>query len=119
MLHDGAREIADKWDRSKDGLLFLTEQQRQTEIDLMNENFMSEALSLKNATLVYMNSTTYEQDMMLKVAAKCEKMAGGTFVVTHTKRLPSVHFDVVEDVRLMQSWVSYFFSLGRLNLFYL
>ena len=104
MLHEGAREIADKWDRSKDGLLFLTEEQRQTEIVLMNEDFMSEALSLKNATLVYMNSTTYEQDMLLKLASKCEQMAGETFVVTHTKRLPSIHFDVVEETRLMQSW---------------
>lgn len=28
LLHNGAREIADKWDRSKDGLLFLQEEQR-------------------------------------------------------------------------------------------
>ena len=42
--------------------------------------------------------------MLLKLASKCEKMAGDTFVVTHTKRLPSVHFDVVEECKLMQSW---------------
>ena len=104
LLHDGARELSDKWDRSKDGLLFFKEEQRQTEIDLINEDFLSDDLSLADAYLVYMNSTTFEQDMLLKLASKCEKMEGETFVVTHTKRLPSVHFDVVEECRLMQSW---------------
>ena len=104
MLHDGARELADKWDRTKDGLLYLTEGQRQTVIDLMNEDFLHSDLNLSDATLVYMNSTTFEQDMLIKLASKCEKMADHTFVVTHTKRLPSIHFNVMEECRLMQSW---------------
>ena len=104
MLHDGARELADKWDRTKDGLSFLTEGQRQTEVDLVNDDFLSEHVTLADAKVVFMNSTCYGEDMMLKIAAKCEKMAPETWVITHTKRLPSVHFDVLEECRLMQSW---------------
>ena len=104
MLHDGARELADKWDRTKDGLLFLTEEQRQTEIDLINEDFSSHDLNVSDAAVVYLNSTTFEQDMLLKLASKCDKMKDDTFVITHTKRLPSIHFNVLEECRLMQSW---------------
>ena len=54
--------------------------------------------------MVFMNSTCFGEDMMLKIAAKCEKMAPESWVITYTKRLPSVHFDVLEECRLMQSW---------------
>ena len=104
MLHDGARELADKWDRTKDRNLFLTEGQRRTEVDLVNEDFLSDHVTLEDATMVFMNSTCYGEDMMLKIAAKCEKMGPETWVITHTKRLPSVHFDMLEECRMMQSW---------------
>lgn len=103
-LHDGAREIADKWDRTKDGYSFLTEGQRQTEVDLLNDDFLNEHVSWEDARMVYMNSTCYGEDIMLKIAGKCEKMQPLTWVITHTKRLPSVHFDVLEECRMMQSW---------------
>ncbi len=104
MLHDGARELLDLWDRTKDSLLWLTEGQRQTRVDLVNEDFLAKEFSLADAELVFMNSTCFDEEMLLKIAHKADKMDQDTFLVSHTKRLPSVHWEVLEKLELMQSW---------------
>ena len=104
MLHDGARELLDIWDRTKDSLMWLTEGQRQTRIDLVNEDFTAKGFSLADAELVFMNSTCFDEEMLLKIAHKADKMDQDTFLVSHTQRLPSVHWEVLEKLELMQSW---------------
>lgn len=56
------------------------------------------------ADIVFMNSTCFEADLMLKIAEKTKKMKIGAKVVTLTKQLPSDDFSLVDRRQYPMSW---------------
>mmetsp|Transcript_31203 Transcript_31203/g.58083 ORF Transcript_31203/g.58083 Transcript_31203/m.58083 type:complete len:263 (+) Transcript_31203:87-875(+) len=64
-------------------------------------------LSFKNWTygdVVFMNSTCFDDELMLKLAHLAVGMRKGTFVITTTQKLPSPDFEICEYEMHEMSW---------------
>lgn len=57
-----------------------------------------------DADVVFVNSTTFGQDLMKKIADAAATLRMGAFVITLTNRLPSAYFRVLEYQMYDMSW---------------
>ena len=56
------------------------------------------------ADCLFMNSTCFDEPLMLELAAVGDNMRVGSFAITFTKRLPSAKWEVCESEVHVMSW---------------
>jgi hypothetical protein len=54
--------------------------------------------------LGFANSTCYDEPLMERLAAVADCMPDGAFFITFTRRLPSIHWEVLDKQRQVMSW---------------
>jgi len=63
---------------------------------------MFEVVDWSDADLVLANSTCFDNDLMIKIAAKCSHLKKGSWAFTLTKRLPTSEPDFFSNPALQQ-----------------
>jgi hypothetical protein len=58
----------------------------------------------RDADVVFINSTCYDEGLMSKIATLAAGMKKGSFFITLTKRLPSTDFTILEYELSKMSW---------------
>ena len=64
-------------------------------------------LSLKDWTdgdVVLANSTCFDDSLMQEIDTLAIGLRTGAYIITLSKRLSDVYFDLIEEVRLAMSW---------------
>ena len=61
-------------------------------------------LDWSGADCLFMNSTCFDEPLMLELAAVADNMKVGSFAITFTKRLPSAKWQVCESEVHVMSW---------------
>ena len=105
-LYDASLELADRWRKMQDSIdddVYSAEQKR-TELHFLCENFSRKEFSMEDATLGFANSTCFDENLMIQIAAKADQMREGTFFITATKRLPSLSWELLERDKYKMSW---------------
>lgn len=64
----------------------------------------NDSLWVKEADVIFMNSTCFCDTLMSQLATSAEKLEAGTFVITTTRPLPSEAFEVLEETTMEESW---------------
>ena len=105
-LFNASLEIADRWKKMQESIdddVYSAEQKR-TEIDFLHQDVASKEFTMSDGTLGFANSTCFDENLMIQIAAKADKMKGGSFFITVTKRLPSLSWEVLEKEKHKMSW---------------
>jgi hypothetical protein len=102
-LHAASLEILERW-KTPEVQAKLPEGQRGIAFDLIRGD--ATAIDWSDADVVFMNSTCFDEALMLKLVAVADKMAVGSFGVTFTKPLPSARWKVLENEVFAMSWGS-------------
>ena len=103
-LHGAALELLERW-RGDEFQAQLTAAQRATAISFICGDARRES-SWRDADCLFMNSTCYDEPLMLELAAVADHMQVGSFALTFTKRLPSAKWQVLEQEVNVMSWGS-------------
>ena len=59
---------------------------------------------LNSVSLVFINSTCFDHQIMQKLADKCSQLETGTFMLTLTKKIPSDAWECLLSVKRKMSW---------------
>lgn len=101
-LHEAAVRVGARWDI--DVAPFLEESRRGQRLEFVHASFLDEACDWSDASVVFANSTCFDLDLMTKIAARCERLREGAFVITLTKQLHSGKLRLVSSERQRMSW---------------
>lgn len=102
-LHGASVELLDRW-TTEDMQSRLPEEKRadRLEVQFLRQDFTTRDLS--DATMLFANSTCFDDVLMAKLAAATEKCAKGTVAITFTRRIPSPAWAVLEHASRVMSW---------------
>jgi hypothetical protein len=105
-LHGASLEVADRWRKMMESVEddIMSPEQRRVEMEFLHMDAKSEAFSMADCTLGLANSTCFDEELMIYMAAKADQMKGGSFFITVTKRLPSLSWDVLDQEKIKMSW---------------
>eukprot|EP00823_Brevimastigomonas_motovehiculus_P008203 TRINITY_DN7486_c0_g1_i1.p1 TRINITY_DN7486_c0_g1~~TRINITY_DN7486_c0_g1_i1.p1 ORF type:complete len:331 (-),score=75.70 TRINITY_DN7486_c0_g1_i1:1034-2026(-) len=82
----------------------LSSPKKEYSQNIILENNDFRGYDLHDATLVFANSTCFDEDLMKSLSSLCEKMDVGSYVVTFTKQLDSSHFKIIYSKQHEMSW---------------
>lgn len=100
-LHGASLELLRRW-RSDEMQALLSEAQRATAFDFALGD--ARKLDWSGADCLFMNSTCFDEQLMVELAAVADNMRAGSFAITFTKRLPSAKWQVLESEVNQMSW---------------
>jgi len=102
-LHGASVELLDRW-TSDDMQMQLPASKRtdSLEVSFLRQDFTTRDLS--DATLLFANSTCFDDVLMAKLAAATDKCSKGTLAITFTRRIPSPAWAVLEHTSRIMSW---------------
>ena len=106
QLHTASLEITDHWRKLTDSLDddIMSAEQKRCVVEFINDDIKNPEFSMADATIGFANSTCYDEELMINIAAKADEMVAGSFFITVTKRLPSLQWDLLETERYKMSW---------------
>jgi len=101
-LYNTSLELLEQWNAQIKPT--LTEQP-PTEVEMAHADVTDFSLKdWSDGDVVFANSTCFDDRLMAKVADKAAALKKGAFFITLTKRLPSSHFEVLENELYQMSW---------------
>jgi len=100
-LHGASLELLRRW-RSDEMQAQLSQAQRETAFDFVLGD--ARKVDWSGADCLFMNSTCFDEPLMLELAAVADNMRVGSFAITFTKRLPSAKWHVCESEVHVMSW---------------
>jgi hypothetical protein len=72
------------------------------QFSFLNNDFL--LIDWSDADIVFMNSTCFNNSLMLDLSMKGKALAPGTIVVTTTRKMIGPAFDMVEELTMQESW---------------
>lgn len=75
-----------------------------TEVEFVHGDFMSPEIPWADADVVFINSTCYPDDLVVKIEEQLDKLQKGAFAITCTKSLKSSYWQVVERSDFEEAW---------------
>ncbi len=103
-LHRISVEIANNWHSLKGTLPGVSPAQKACRVVFGFGDCTEAAYDVSDCTLLFANSTCFDDMLMEKIAKKADTCKPGTFFITFTRRLPSINWEVLEHERHMMSW---------------
>ena len=100
-LHGASLELLKRW-RSDEVQVLLTDAQREIAFDFVLGD--ARKVEWSGADCLFMNSTCFDEPLMVELASVADNMRVGSFAVTFTKRLPSAKWLVCESEVAVMSW---------------
>lgn len=100
-LHEAAVRVRDRWDT--DVRPYAVAERRAQRIEFERANFLDADWS--DGTVVFANSTCYEDELMAQIAAQCARLRPGAVVLTQTKKFEHApHLRLVRSRQHKMSW---------------
>lgn len=102
-LHLESLELQHRWE-TKVKKMDDMEEDPAINVDIEFINGDGSQLPWTDATIVFCNSTCFDEDLMKDLASKANHMTVGSFLVTVTKRIPSEMFKLLEYEKMPMNW---------------
>ena len=100
-LHDASLKLLERW-RSDEIQAQLSPAQRGTNVSFVLGD--ARRVDWSDADCIFMNSTCFDEPLMLELAAVANAMRKDSFCITFTKRLPSAKWEVLEHEVHSMTW---------------
>ena len=103
-LHKAALELLDAWQTKADEIRLPAASQGVAVEFHEGDACDTNAFDASTVTFGFANSTCFDDRLMERVAAVANGMPDGALFVTFTKRLPSIHWEILDKQRMVMSW---------------
>jgi len=100
-LHNASLELLERW-KSDEIQALLSPTQRLIDISFVLGD--ARKLDWSDADVIFMNSTCYDETLMLELATVADRVKKDAFCITFTRRLPSARWIVLEQEVHRMSW---------------
>ncbi|GBG30582.1 Histone-lysine N-methyltransferase, H3 lysine-79 specific [Hondaea fermentalgiana] len=101
-LHELSRDMEAIWHERKHKIGGITEKMSKTQIEFIRGDIFN--VDWSDATLAFVNSTCFDDEMMNRLVEPADKMKPGSFFISFTRRIPSENWQVLEYERHLMSW---------------
>eukprot|EP01041_Mallomonas_annulata_P007713 gene7713-15783_t len=99
-LHGVCRKVLSQWRKN------IRHRCSRTKFD-MNISFIhGDAIHINwsDADVVFVNSTCFDETLMIKLAICAKTLRKGSFFISTTRRLPSPEFEILDMSRMPETW---------------